>query len=597
MIECPGYCSDCSTYDNCKSCADGYYLQEKQCFECNSSCKVCSNVNSCSACHDSYILDIKSGKCLSNCVKGYHEVACDIETDSLICCKEICGDGLIFTLPCDDRNTFDGDGCSSTCNMEPNFFCSYDYKKMLSICHHITPLTANISLPYDSATLIQIQFNQAIIGWNQNLLEYITFSFSIPNAINSSNVTFTDNMTIVIDLDYNNNVSFKSAEITINFTNPNTFIGSENQTLQTNILTQELPNYYFYSFKEQQIKNSSSFASNSIGTTSSFITTLSPLATYFSGLFWSILSSLQFVFYLSLLKIKYPDNFKTVIKQSFQPPFNFIPNFISNYSHNNKILSSIASIFTQNNFSSIFIINNGSSIIYLGILFSIHSLLALTSKGLNKPRINFLSSEQYFQIFLSNAAYLILSMILSIFQISYSNWFTAVSSIISFLFLIVLIIWIHKKYAEQCDKIEDNIANFQLWHPKFKSSASIFGIIDLLQMMILSLFLVIFENMPIVNTIFIALVKLVYMILVIRHKPSENNMLLIFNEAGNLILALMSTLFVLDDNFDWFTETTRIIIGWVGIACVFGNILIQLLLAFFQFMRKHKSTLQKCCNH
>ena len=64
---------------------------------------------------------------------------------------------------------------------------------------------------------------------------------------------------------------------------------------------------------------------------------------------------------------------------------------------------------------------------------------------------------------------------------------------------------------------------------------------------------------------------------------------MIFSEVGNLILALMSMIFALDDKYDWVTEEVRIVIGWIGIACVFGNIIFQLLLALFQFVRKHKS--------
>ena len=81
--------------------------------------------------------------------------------------------------------------------------------------------------------------------------------------------------------------------------------------------------------------------------------------------------------------------------------------------------------------------------------------------------------------------------------------------------------------------------------------------------------------MPITNTILIFIVKSVYLSLVIRIKPSENNILLIFSEAGNLILSLMSIIFALDDNYNWFTEEIRIVIGWIGIACVIGNLIIQ----------------------
>ena len=552
-------------------------MQDRQCFGCDSSCKACSNDISCITCQDSYFLDLQSGKCLSNCVEGFYEDVCDIQTGSL-CCKEICGDGRIFTLQCDDKNTFDGDGCSSTCIIEQNFFCSYDSKNMLSICHYIPPLIANISLPYDSATSIKIEFNRPIINWNQNLLENINLSFSIHNAINSSELIFKDNSTIEIEINYNK--SFKSTVIIVNFSNPHAFIDYENQTLQTIILTQQLPNYDYYSFKEQQIQNSSSSASNLIGSTSSFISVFSLVATYFSGLFWTILSALQFIFYLSLINIKYPDNFKRVLKQSFQPPFNFIPNFISHYAENNKL---IFNIFSKNNFNGIFIINNGSLIIYIGILSSIHLLLALISKRFKIQNFNFLGSEQYFQIFLSNAPYIILSIMLSIFQISYSNWFTAISTTLSYLLFILLMIWIYRRHTEQYDLIDnmDSISNLRVLYPKFKSSASIFEIIDLLQMTVLSLCLIAFENKPTANTILIFIVKFVYVSLVIVYKPSENNILLIFSEAGNLILALMSTIFALDDKYNWFTEETRIIIGWVGMACVFGNIIIQLLLALF----------------
>ena len=34
---------------------------------------------------------------------------------STIICEEICGDGFLYELPCDDGNLVDGDGCNSEC--------------------------------------------------------------------------------------------------------------------------------------------------------------------------------------------------------------------------------------------------------------------------------------------------------------------------------------------------------------------------------------------------------------------------------------------------------------------------------------------------
>ncbi len=40
-------------------------------------------------------------------------------------CQEFCGDGLDFGLnECEDNNTFNGDGCSSTCKLEDGYKCT-----------------------------------------------------------------------------------------------------------------------------------------------------------------------------------------------------------------------------------------------------------------------------------------------------------------------------------------------------------------------------------------------------------------------------------------------------------------------------------------
>ena len=38
-------------------------------------------------------------------------------------CIDKCGDGFRNTLPCDDGNVLDGDGCSSDCKIEQFYTC------------------------------------------------------------------------------------------------------------------------------------------------------------------------------------------------------------------------------------------------------------------------------------------------------------------------------------------------------------------------------------------------------------------------------------------------------------------------------------------
>ncbi|MCB0369342.1 MAG: DUF4215 domain-containing protein [Bdellovibrionales bacterium] len=54
----------------------------------------------------------------TNCAYGFH-------VDSVNnLCYSICGDSMIVSNEtCDDGNVFNGDGCSSTCQIEPSFFC------------------------------------------------------------------------------------------------------------------------------------------------------------------------------------------------------------------------------------------------------------------------------------------------------------------------------------------------------------------------------------------------------------------------------------------------------------------------------------------
>jgi cysteine-rich repeat protein len=41
-------------------------------------------------------------------------------------CIEICGDGFVINAECDDGNLIDGDGCSSTCDVEYSYQCEND---------------------------------------------------------------------------------------------------------------------------------------------------------------------------------------------------------------------------------------------------------------------------------------------------------------------------------------------------------------------------------------------------------------------------------------------------------------------------------------
>ena len=55
-------------------------------------------------------------------------------------CVEICGDGKNFGLVnCDDGNLIDDDGCSSDCEIEPDWICQRGSPTSADLCQ-VTPL-------------------------------------------------------------------------------------------------------------------------------------------------------------------------------------------------------------------------------------------------------------------------------------------------------------------------------------------------------------------------------------------------------------------------------------------------------------------------
>jgi cysteine-rich repeat protein len=85
------------------SCPVGTYWDQQQlrCLPCPNGCSSCVSCYTCTTCAPGFFIDSTSGLC-----------------------SEVCGDGKRYTLPCDDGNSVNGDGCSSTCQIENGWFCA-----------------------------------------------------------------------------------------------------------------------------------------------------------------------------------------------------------------------------------------------------------------------------------------------------------------------------------------------------------------------------------------------------------------------------------------------------------------------------------------
>jgi cysteine-rich repeat protein len=142
-------------------------------------------------------------------------------------CDEICGDGLLFELPCDDGNLRDGDGCSSACTIETDYVCMNGSTTAPSICSYngsmsVTLQTGDKSPTSNSLTLTySIQPSAPLLSLNGGSIDFASM-VSFPN---SPSVTVTsavlDPVTneLVIKLGYS--VSLQDEGLTLQLTPPN----------------------------------------------------------------------------------------------------------------------------------------------------------------------------------------------------------------------------------------------------------------------------------------------------------------------------------------------------------------------------------------
>jgi cysteine-rich repeat protein len=133
--------ANCNQCDNttCTLCLLGYTLNITDCFQCGEAWPGCTSCNgtACSNCAAPYLLN--GTECSPNCLLIDNCTTCEVLSGQLFClncsyaltvqnneCLPVCGDGLLASglEQCDDNNTINKDGCSSSCTLEDYFQCN-----------------------------------------------------------------------------------------------------------------------------------------------------------------------------------------------------------------------------------------------------------------------------------------------------------------------------------------------------------------------------------------------------------------------------------------------------------------------------------------
>eukprot|EP00347_Sterkiella_histriomuscorum_P013569 403364213 len=201
-----------------QKCAGYQYYDSKtlSCKECDESCLTCSagGDNFCTTCPIGSFLQPPrpQGKCLmcnttdlippsKSAVIG---LVSYFSIGPLSQCIEVCGKGRNYgLLQCDDGNTLNGDGCSSTCSIESGWTCSGGNSTTKDTCKYQKTKLNGIEVTEN---------NQFIVQFTRPVIFRAVYNLSISNSgrllqnssvINSTNGTNSSNST-------NNSITYQS---------------------------------------------------------------------------------------------------------------------------------------------------------------------------------------------------------------------------------------------------------------------------------------------------------------------------------------------------------------------------------------------------
>lgn len=189
------------------SCADCSQLLQTDCRSCDASLHRTFNGSAC-PCDTNYI-DVGVALCEAVlCQAGYY-------IDASGQCADICGDGLVLMLPCDDGNTISGDGCSSECAIEANYTCNFGTATSPSICSYNQPITMQVIDQIKSITDNTMDVTLQLLPPLKNF-DGLNFSTVISTNLSGTTLSFTylGNGVVVAHMAYTQNLQNLTALLT-----------------------------------------------------------------------------------------------------------------------------------------------------------------------------------------------------------------------------------------------------------------------------------------------------------------------------------------------------------------------------------------------
>jgi len=379
--------------------------------------RMMSSIEKASTCQDPNVQI--AGKCLE-CTESNglslvtSEGDADNNAETQSCCVEICGDGRRIGLTaCDDGNKQNGDGCNSSCEIEPGWSCEGGGSNSKDICQKTVSVQYQLHIHSEnSLKIIFTEAMQSTVSLNDD---------DVAIKIDDNDVAWSIAQMVFEPQALTIEIKFKSRlygdeKLTFHFLNPSKFKSTTGLQVVSDKRTVSINSDDFLSSFERRLAQwLGLFFSICVITVSAIALCIAIWIECPSVSIWILFDGLQIVYYLPLINARTPANLTLFLKAFSFTVAGFLPPPPTSWvSSENRDLWSKS--ITRFGLETTHFVRNawGVLLIFLSALF-FWTMLALLNRGMKRKNsvVTKLLKRMRYGIFLRLGLQLYLPLILA----------------------------------------------------------------------------------------------------------------------------------------------------------------------------------------
>ena len=586
---------------NCLStCPGSTYLNTeasfKTCESCDYSCLTCygSSSSNCLSCF--YTFFYYDNHCIPHCPKYFVEF---IDSSNSATCTEICGDAKRFnSLPyCDDGNIFDGDGCSSICQVEQGWECFGGGSQSRDNCTKNVIITPKLMIYDYNAEYAEIIFNIPISNLTNETIQGIIGRIKdIDETYYNINFENQSNQVISINLIYFTMIKNRSLEIDLKSAS----LFANNDSFITTYFIILLPDFYYQTPSEKKISAASYSATSNATITLTYFAIVPLVFGLKMHYLWSMIYNIQTTSLLIFIDIDYPANFANILQGIKHSKYGFNPSLFVKMLDYFRLNSSKNTKFERMGMDLYFLRNIGGLLSTLTIYTAIRILYEIMIRRkwfIHNRLLSIIPSKlkqmtsytSIVRVILLNKYIFLISIFIQTIFVNYSKFYLGACTLISFISFCGLITWTIKQIRIIQERENDPFSEVEEEHffDEYKMTKKWYGLFDIIKAIISCALIIILENQPLIIIIGLTSLNFFDIFLIIKYQPyNENIKFIISYSIINQLIHIGCLLCAFNQKNQIMKLEDKIFLGWILIGLICFGLLLNIVEFIFILIKK-----------